>query len=90
MGKAAVDPDELLRFVAALKRFNTATRDEVAMVNRQFKRLAETWQDQEQAKFAETFEAMVRVYAKFLEESERQVPVLTRKAEAVRDYLRSG
>lgn len=90
MAKAAVDPDELLRFVAALKRFNASTRDEVAAVHRQFKRLSETWQDQEQARFAEIFEAMVRTYAKFLEESERQVPVLTRKAEAVRDYLRSG
>lgn len=90
MGKAAVDPEELLRFVAALKRFNTTTRDEVAAVSRQFKRLGETWQDQEHAKFAESFESMVRSYARFLEESERQVPVLTRKAEAVRDYLRSG
>ena len=90
MSKAAVDPEELLRFVAALKRFNASTRDEVAAVHRQFKRLGETWQDQEHAKFAESFETMVRVYARFLEESERQVPVLTRKAEAVRDYLRSG
>jgi uncharacterized protein YukE len=90
MAKVAVDPDELMRFVAALKRFNAATRDEVALVGRQYKRLSETWQDQEHAKFAESFEAMVRTYARFLEESERQVPILTRKAEAVRDYLRSG
>jgi uncharacterized protein YukE len=90
MGKAVVDPEELQRFVAALKRFNQTTRDEIATVHRQFKRLGESWQDQEQARFAEDFEAMVRVFARFLEDSERQVPALTRKAEAIRDYLRSG
>ena len=90
MAKAAVDPEELARFVAALKRFNQVTRDEIALVQRQFKRLGETWQDQEQSRFAESFESMVRVYGRFLEESDRQVPVLARKAEAIRDYLRNS
>jgi uncharacterized protein YukE len=90
MSKAAVDPEELLRFIAALKRFNQSTHEEIALVSRQFKRLAETWQDQEQARFAEQFEGMVRIFARFLAESERQVPLLTRKAEAIRDYLRQG
>lgn len=90
MSKAVVDPEELQRFVAALKRFNQTTRDEISLVQRQFKRLGETWQDQEQARFAESFDGMVRIFARFLEESERQVPVLTRKAEAIRDYLRRG
>ncbi|GDY11670.1 hypothetical protein LBMAG53_05480 [Planctomycetota bacterium] len=90
MGKAVVDPDELLRFVAGLKRFNTTAKDELTAVNRQFRRLGETWQDEEHAKFAESFEQMVRVVAKFLDESEQQVPILVRKAEAIRDYLGPG
>lgn len=90
MPKAVVDPEELQRFVAALKRFNQTTRDEIALVQRQFKRLAETWQDQEQARFADSFESMVRVFARFIEESDRQVPQLSRKAEAIREYLRTG
>ncbi|MCK6487049.1 MAG: WXG100 family type VII secretion target [Planctomycetes bacterium] len=89
MAKAAVDPDELMRFVGALKRFNETTRDQVATINRQFQRLGETWQDEEQAQFAESFNLMVRVVSRFVEESERQTPVLARKAEAIRDYLRS-
>lgn len=88
MAKAVVDPDELARFIAALKRFNDSTKTELATVSRQFKRLGETWQDEEQARFAESFEQMVRVVARFLDESDRQVPLLTRKAEAIRDYLR--
>ena len=89
MAKAVVDPEELARFVVALKRFNESSKTELALVNRQFRRLAETWQDDEQARFAESFESMVRVLSRFLEESERQVPLLTRKTEAIRDYLRT-
>jgi uncharacterized protein YukE len=89
MAKAAVDPDELMRFVGTLKRFNDSTREQVAAINRQFQRLGETWQDDEHARFAESFALMVRTMARFVEESEREVPVLTRKAEAVRDYLRA-
>lgn len=87
MAKAAVDPEELMRFVGALKRFNDGTRTELATIHRQFQRLGETWQDEEHAKFGESFTTMVRVVARFLEESEQQVPVLARKAEAIRDYL---
>ena len=88
MPKAVVDPDELLRFVGALKRFNEGTRNELAAIHRQFRKLGETWQDEEQARFAESFELMVRVVSRFVEESERHTPVLTRKAEAIREYLR--
>jgi len=90
MAKAAVDPDELLRFVTALKRFNESTKNELQAINRQFRRLGESWQDEEQARFAESFEQMVRVVSRFVEESERQTPLLTRKAEAIREYLRHG
>ncbi|MBA2482310.1 MAG: WXG100 family type VII secretion target [Planctomycetes bacterium] len=88
MAKAVVDPEELLRFIAALKRFNETTKNELGNINRQFRRLGETWQDEEQARFAESFELMVRVVGRFVDESDRQAPLLTRKAEAIREYLR--
>ncbi len=90
MSKAVVDPDELMRFIAALKHFNATTKTEVATIHRQFRRVTETWQDDEQARFAESFERMVRVLARFVEESDAQVPDLTRKAEAIRAYLERG
>jgi uncharacterized protein YukE len=89
MSRAAVDPDELLGFATALKRFNESAKGELTAVARQFRRLGETWRDEEQAEFAESFELMVRVMSRFLEQSERQVPLLTRKAELIREYLRS-
>ena len=87
MTRAAVDPDELERFVTALRRFNESSRGELATVSRQFKRLGESWQDEEEARFAQSFDQMVRVMTKFLDDSDRQVPVLARKAEAIRAYL---
>ena len=87
MSRAAVDPDELERFVVALRRFNESSRGELATVSRQFKRLGESWQDEEEARFAQSFEQMVRTMTRFLDESDRQVPVLARKAEAIRAYL---
>ncbi len=87
MGKAVVDPDDLSRFAAELKRFNGELQAQLTGIHRQFVKLGETWRDQEHAKFAEDFERMVVVLAKFAAASEKQVPLLLRKAEAIRDYL---
>ncbi len=86
MPKAVVDPEELLRFAGALKRFNTQSQEELAALARHFRRLGETWQDDEQQQFAASFDTMVRALGRFLAESEQQVPVLQRKAAAIRDY----
>lgn len=87
MGKAIVDPEELRRFAFELQRFNTDLQAQVSTINRQFSRLGETWRDQEQAKFAEDFKQMIVALTKFVDVSERQVPLLLRKAERIRDYL---
>ena len=87
MGKAIVDPDDLSRFAAELKRFNGELQTQISGIHRQFVKLGETWRDQEHAKFAEDFERMVTVLAKFAAASEKQVPLLLRKAEAIREYL---
>ncbi len=87
MAKAVVDPTELRRFAAELKRFSGNLQSEIIGIHRQFKRLCETWKDQEQAKFAEEFEQMVHAMSQFVEVSDKQVPSLLRKAEAIQNYL---
>ena len=87
MPKAVVDPDDLHRFAVDLRRFGSEVQVQIAAIHRQFGKLGETWQDQEHAKFAEEFEQMVVVMKKFLTESEKQVPLLMRKAEAIQNYL---
>lgn len=90
MARAIVDPEELRRFAAELKRFNGDLGAQITGIHRRFVRLGETWRDQEQAKFAQEFEQMVHVLAKFAEASDKQVPLLLRKAESIQDYLDQG
>ena len=87
MAKAIVDPVELHRFAVDLKRFNSDLQAQVTTLHRQFTKLGETWRDQEHAKFAEEFEHILQALMKFVDVSDKQVPLLLRKAERIREYL---
>jgi uncharacterized protein YukE len=87
MSKAVVDPEELRRFASDLKRFNTDMQAQITSIQRRFTKLGETWQDQEQEKFADSFEKMIRSMAHFVEASDKHIPVLLRKAQKIQEYL---
>jgi uncharacterized protein YukE len=87
MSKAVVDPEELRRFAADLKHFNTTVQEQVGVIQRRFSRLGETWRDQEQEKFAESFERMIVTMNRFIEASDQHIPVLMRKAQKIQEYL---
>lgn len=88
MAKAVVDPGELRRFALELKHFNTSLRDQIGALGARFNELAQTWRDQEHAKFAEEFEQTTRVLARFADAADKQIPFLLRKAEKIEEYLR--
>jgi uncharacterized protein YukE len=87
MSKAVVDPNELRRFAADLKKFNGDVQGQMSKLGAALGTLQQTWRDQEQAKFAEEFEATVRVLQKFTKAAEQHVPYLLRKADAADAYL---
>jgi uncharacterized protein YukE len=87
MSKAIVNPEELRRFAADLRRFNNELKGDITGIHHRFIKLSETWQDQEQAKFAELFEQMMRMLAKFADAADKQAPLLLRKAEKIQEYL---
>lgn len=87
MAKAIVDPGELRRFAAELKRFNTHLREQMAALQARMTELGRTWRDQEHAKFAEEFEHTTRALARFADAADRHVPFLLRKAEKIEEYL---
>jgi uncharacterized protein YukE len=87
MAKAIVDPEELRRFAQALKRFTTGLSQQSTQLTAMMGQLGETWRDQEHAKFAAEFEAVMRAIARFNEAADGQVPVLLRKAEKIEEYL---
>ena len=88
MSKAAVDPAELRRFAQDLNRFNGDLVGLVQSLKSKMTGLEATWRDQEQRKFAETFEQMMRTISLFLPISEDQVKFLNKKAVAIEEYLK--
>jgi uncharacterized protein YukE len=87
MAQAIVDPEELRRFAEELHRFDAELRNRLGALQARFAGLGETWQDQEQAKFAEEFAEATKILRRFLEASGRHAPYLLRKAEKIEEYL---
>ena len=87
MAQAIMDPEEVRRFAAELKRFNEDIQNRSSSLMGRFKALESTWQDDEQKKFAEEFITTMKVIKKFVEVSDKQAPLLLRKAQRIEQYL---
>ncbi len=87
MSQAIIDPEEVRRFAAELKRFNGDLRERSGSLMARFTALGDTWQDQEQEKFAAEFTQLMKTLKSFLELSDRHTPYLLRKAERIQQYL---
>ncbi len=82
-----MDPEEVRRFAAELKRFNDDVQQRASSLQTRFAALGTTWQDQDHEKFAEEFISTMKVLRKFTEISEKQTPFLLRKAQRIEQYL---
>jgi len=87
MAQAIMDPEEVRRFAAELKRFNDDVQQRASSLQTRFAALGATWQDQDHEKFAEEFVTTMKVLRKFTEISEKQTPFLLRKAQRIEQYL---
>ena len=86
MAQAIIDPEEVRRFAEELKRFNGDLQNRTASLQARFAALGDSWQDQEQAKFAEEFIQTMKALKKFIEVSNQHGPYLMRKAQRIEDY----
>jgi uncharacterized protein YukE len=87
MAQAIMDPEEVRRFAEELKRFNEEIASRTASLQARFSALSNSWQDQEQSKFAEEFDGMMKSMRKFVEASNVHGPFLMRKARRIEEYL---
>jgi uncharacterized protein YukE len=87
MAQAIMDPEEVRRFAAELKRFNTDVQARASSLQSRFAALGDTWQDQEHEKFGEEFITTMKVLKKFMEVSDKHTPFLMRKAQRIEQYL---
>ena len=89
MPQAVVDPEELRQFAQSLKKFNAQLRERAAALGNQLSSLNSSWRDQEHRKFADQFEANMKVLLRFAETADEYVPYLLRKAQHIEDYLQA-
>jgi uncharacterized protein YukE len=89
MAQAVVDPEELRQFALNLKKFNSQLRERAQALGNQLATLSASWRDQENKKFAEQFDANMKVLLRFAETADQYVPHLLRKAEHIENYLQS-
>ncbi len=87
MSQAIVDPAEVRRFAANLKRFNADLQSSLAGLHGQLVALGDSWRDQEHDRFKQEFESTMQVIERFLDVSAEHVPFLLRKAERIEEYL---
>ena len=87
MSQAIVDPNELRRFAANLKRFNADLQSSLAGLHGQLVSLGDTWRDQEHDRFRQEFEQTMHALERFIEVCGEHVPFLLRKAERIEEYL---
>lgn len=87
MAKASVDPAELRRFAQGLMQFNNDLQGLMAGLIARMRALETTWRDQEQQKFAETFDQAAQYLGRFLEASNEHARMLLKKAQHVEKYL---
>ncbi|HEX3799632.1 MAG TPA: WXG100 family type VII secretion target [Verrucomicrobiae bacterium] len=87
MAQAIMDPEEVRRFAQELKKFNADLQNGMASLQARFSALGDTWQDQEQVRFADEFKTTMKALKKFIEISNQQTPFLLRKAQRIEEYL---
>lgn len=82
-GIVRVNSRELRAFAGQLKQFHADLSSSSARLQAQFRRLGETWQDPQYAKFAQEFERTMRQLQQFQQQSEEVVPRLVKLADHV-------
>jgi uncharacterized protein YukE len=87
MPQAVADPDEIERFAKSLKQFDSDLSGRMRHLKAQFSQLGETWRDQEHARFAQEFQQTMTVLERFIRDAEDHIPLLSRKAQKIREYL---
>jgi uncharacterized protein YukE len=88
MAQVVIEPEQVKKFAQELQRFNNDLQNRMAALQASFAALGETWNDQEQVKFAEEFRDTLKALKKFNEVSQTHVPFLLRKAQRIEDYLK--
>lgn len=81
-----VDPEELRKFAAELKRFSETLSENMRRTQGQMGQLSESWRDAEFEQFRAAMASTYPLIQQFIEEAEKTAPTLLRDAEAIQEY----
>ncbi|HBJ38213.1 MAG TPA: hypothetical protein DDZ51_26355 [Planctomycetaceae bacterium] len=87
MPQAHADPDELEEFAVQLGSYLEEVDSLTCILQQRFAGLSDTWQDQEQQRFADEFDQLTSTLRRFNAAVEPLIPHLRAKASHLRDYL---
>jgi hypothetical protein len=87
VAQAIVDPQQVLQFAHALKRYTSDVAGKTSDVHARLNTLGGSWRDQEYQKFAKEFETAIRAIKRIVTAGEGYQRYLVRKAEAAQAYL---
>ena len=87
MAKLEVTPEEIRNFRGSLLSYNERVKDKTISLRGNFDELSQTWQDQQQQRFATEFEALEKLIDRFLLHSEDFVLYLEKKSMKIDTYL---
>ena len=87
MAKLEATPEEIRNFRGSLLGYNERLKDKTISLRANFDELSQTWQDNQQQKFATEFEALEKLIQSFLMSSDEFVLYLEKKSIKIDTYL---
>ena len=88
MPQVYVDPEKLRNFSRQLKIFAKDVSNDVSRLRSQMGRLREGWRDQEYEKFVRQFASAEKLLRRFVEETNKTIPLLEKDADIIEEYQR--
>jgi len=87
MAKLEATPEEIRNFRGSLLDYNERLKDKTISLKTNFDELSQTWQDNQQQKFATEFETLEKLIQSFLMSSDEFVLYLEKKSIKIDTYL---
>lgn len=87
MAQVFIDPEKTLEFVGNMKNYRENVQEETNGLRLRFDELKDSWNDQQRAKFEETFAELMNALQRFENDMEEQEPYLQELARIAEEYL---
>lgn len=87
MAQIFFDPEKTLEFVGNMKNYRENVQEETNGLRLRFDELKDSWNDQQRAKFEETFAELMNALQRFENDMEEQEPYLQELARIAEEYL---